>query len=46
MRITATAVAVITRAAGGCAVTRHEVNLDLVSQVKTYPIAQVRSTPI
>ena len=46
MRITATAIAVITLATGGCAVTPHEVNLDLVSQVRTYPMAQVRSTPI
>lgn len=46
MRLKTAAIAVIALAAGGCAVTQHEVNLDLVSQVETYPTAQVRSTPI
>ena len=38
--------ALVVLTALGCAVTQHEVNLDLVSQVESYPMAEVRSTPI
>lgn len=38
--------ALLVMTAVGCAVTQHEVSLDLMSQVETYPTAQVRSTPI
>ena len=46
MKYSATALAVVSLMTGGCAVTPHEVSLDLVSQVESYPTTQVPSTPI